>query len=438
MDTSETVSTKMEQIATNARRLPEVSFTSLAHHVSLEWLYEAYKSTNKNKAPGVDGITAEEYAENLKENLERLLEEYKSGRYKAPPVKRVYIPKENGEKRPLGITTFEDKILQLANKWILEPLYEEDFYDSSYGFRPNRSQHMAIKSLWDGLMGMGGAWIIDMDISKCFDSIKWNQLREILKMRVRDGVIVRTIGKWMNAGIMEENNRVHNPEGEVQQGGVISPLLCNIFLHKVLDEWFHETVIPRLKGKAFLTRFADDTVLCFQNREDAERVREVLPKRLAKYGLKLNEEKTKLIQFKKPGKGGKSKQGDRPDTFDFLGFTHYWGKSRKGRPVVKRKTRSKKLTKAIRKVYEWVKKNRHSKIEEQYKMIKVKIRGHYNYYGINGNFRCLCKFLMEVKLAWHKWLNRRSRRRDLNWEKYNNKILSNHVLPSPYIKHRFA
>lgn len=436
MDTKDLVSTKMEQIATNARRLPDISFTSLAHHIDLKWLYEAYKSTDKNKAPGVDGVSAETYAENLKENLEQLLENFKSGKYKAPPVRRVLIPKDNGKKRPLGITTFEDKILQLANKRVLEPIYETDFYDCSYGFRPYRSQHKAIAAVWKGLMNMNGAWIIDLDIRQYFDSIKWKYLSDFLKLRVRDGVIIRTIGKWMNAGIMEEGKGIQYTKEGVQQGGVISPLLSNIFLHEVLDKWFHEVVIPRLKGRAFEVRYADDALLCFQNREDAEKVWKVLAKRLGKYGLQLNEEKTKLVQFTKPGREDKNyKQGNRPGTFNFLSFTHYWGKSRKGNPIIKRKTRKEKMTKAIRSITQWCKKNRHMKVRKQHEMLIKKVRGHYNYYGICGNARSLSNFLTAVNRAWQKWLKRRSGRRNLNWDKFN-KMTEQYILPAPYILHQ--
>jgi RNA-directed DNA polymerase len=435
MDIYDEVSTKMRQIATNARNLPQVGFTSLAYHIDLKWLYEAFKETRKGGLTGVDNQTGEDYAKDLKANLERLLEEAMSGRYKAPPVRRVYIPKGNGEKRPLGVTTFEDKVLQRAVYWILEPLYEQDFYDCSYGFRRRRSQHMAVEALWAGLMKKKGAWIIDLDIRKFYDSIGWNYLCEILKLRVRDGVIVRLIGKWMNAGVMEECKGIYYPELGVQQGGVISPILSNIFLHEVLDKWFHEVVIPRLKGKAFEVRYADDAVLCFENREDAERVLAVLPKRLAKYGLELHPEKTKLVNFKRPrADKGSTEQGNRPGTFDFLGFTHFWRKSRKGNSVIGRKTSSSRLTKAIRKVYEWCKKNRHQKIREQHEKLIMKIKGHYNYYGICGNFRSLVKFFRSVERAWYKWLKRRSNKRNLIWEKYN-RLLQYYKLPSPVIIH---
>lgn len=279
MNTDKTVSTKMQQIAFNAERMPQVSFTSLSYHVDMEWMYEAYKETRKDGAVGVDGQTAKEFAENLKRNLQTLLDLAKSGKYKAPPVRRAYIPKPGSEEeRPLGIPTFSDKVLQMAIKWLIEPIYETEFYDCSYGFRPNRSQHLALKSLWKGLMDMKGGWIIDLDIRKYFDSIKWKCLCDIVKQRMRDGVLIRVIGKWMNAGIMEDGEIEFHDKG-VPQGAVISPILSNIFLHEVMDKWFHEDVLPRLHGKAFEVRFADDVMLCFENKADALRVMEVLPKR---------------------------------------------------------------------------------------------------------------------------------------------------------------
>lgn len=436
MDFYDEVSTKMGQIATNARKLPEVSFTSLAHHIDLKWLYEAYKATRKDGAVGVDNQNGEDYAKELGPNLKRLLEEAKSGRYKAPPVRRVYIPKENKEKRPLGITTFEDKVLQRAVYWILNPIYEQDFYDCSYGFRQGRSQHQALETLWKGITNIGGAWVIDLDIRKYFDSIGWNQLLEILKLRVRDGVLIRLIGKWMNAGVMEEAKEIFYPEEGVPQGGVISPILSNIFLHEILDKWFRETVLPRLKGRALEIRFADDAVLCFEKKEDALRVMKVLPKRLEKFGLELHPEKTKLINFKRPWKGN-YKQGQRPGTFDFLGFTHYWKKSRKGNPVIGRKTNRKRLTRAIRKIHDWCKTNRHMKFREQHKKLTSKLRGHYNYYGISGNILCLKLFFLHAKRAWYKWLKRRSNRRDLSWDKFQ-RTLNWYKLPTPAIMHKYT
>lgn len=437
MDAEDHVSTEMEQIAVNAKRLREVSFTSLAHHIDERWLYESYKNTRRDGALGVDGQSADGYAENLKENLERLKEEFKSGRYKAPPVKRVYIPKDGKkELRPLGIPTFEDKVLQRAVKWVMEPIYEQDFYECSYGFRPKRSAHGALGALWKGLMNMDGGWVIDLDIRKYFDTIQWNKLREVMTRRVSDGVLLRMIGKWMNAGIMEDG-AVRYPEEGTPQGGVISPLLSNIFLHYVLDEWLHETVFPRLKGKAFEIRYADDAVICFKLEEDARRVLEVLPKRLQKFGLEMHPEKTKLIRFEKPRNEGGVKRGGRPETFDFLGFMHHWGMSRKGRPVIVRKTSKVRMSKALAKMADWCRSVMHLKIEKQHKDLSRKLKGYYGYYGITGNYRSLERFVQQVRKIWRKWLARRSRKRNLTWSKMLC-LLKSFPLPKPRIVHSYA
>lgn len=322
------VSTKQQQIARLARIHPEVSFTSLAYHIDQWWLLEAYKRTRKDGAVGVDGQTAEEYAKNLGANLLSLLERAKSGTYRAPPVRRAHIPKGTGsETRPIGVPTFEDKVLQRAVQMILEPLYEQEFLGCSYGFRPGRSAHDALAALWEGLMKMGGGWIIDLDIRKFFDTLDKGHLREILKRRVSDGVLLRLIGKWLNAGVLEDEE-VSYPERGTPQGGVISPMLSNIYLHDVLDRWFAAEVKPRLKGKAFLIRFAEDAVLVFAQKDDAERVMEVLPKRFGRYGLTVHPEKTRLIRFGKPQKhGSRTQEPPRWEKFSFLGFTHYWGRS---------------------------------------------------------------------------------------------------------------
>jgi RNA-directed DNA polymerase len=253
------VSTKQRRIAELARIHPDVSFTSLAYHIDLEWMYEAYERIRKDGAVGVDEQTAEEYAQGLVTNLKSLLERAKSGSYKAPPVRRVHIPKDSlgKEKRPIGVPTFEDKVLQRAVQMVLEPLYEQDFLDCSYGFRPKRSAHDALQVLWERLMELGEGWIIDLDIQKFFDTMSHAHLREILKKRVRDGVLLRLIGKWLKAGVWEKGS-VSYPEQGTPQGGVISPMLSNIYLHEVLDKWFMEVVRPRLRGKAYLVRFADD------------------------------------------------------------------------------------------------------------------------------------------------------------------------------------
>jgi RNA-directed DNA polymerase len=430
------VSTGQRRIAELARIHPEVSFTSLAYHMDLRWLHEAYQRTRKDGATGVDGQSAEEYAKDLGENLRDLLERAKAGTYFAPPVRRAHIPKGTGtETRPIGIPTFEDKVLQRAVTMILEPLYETEFLDCSYGFRPGKSTHQALETLWQGLMDMGGGWIIDLDIRKFFDTLDHNHLREILKSRVRDGVLLRLIGKWLNAGVLEEGE-VSYPERGTPQGGVISPMLSNIYLHTVLDRWFAEEVRPRLKGKAFEIRFADDAVLVFAHKEDAERVMAVLAKRFAKYGLTIHPEKTRLVQFGRPSKGEDETKAESPrgEKFSYLGFSHYWGRSRKGSWVVKRKTEAGRFTRALKKITEWCRRYRHLPLGEQQKALAVKLRGHYSYYGITGNGRSLLNFRYEVLRGWHKWLSRRSRGHAMTWERFN-ALLSHYPLPAVRVVH---
>ena len=333
--------------------------------------------------------------------------------------------------RPIGIPALEDKILQRAVVMVLQPLYEADFLDVSYGFRPGRSVHDALGGLRRAAMEMGGCWVLEVDIKSYFDTVEHAFLREFVKKRVRDGVILRTIGKWLKAGVMEDG-MIHYPEKGTPQGGVISPLLSNIYLHEVLDVWFEQEVRPRLEGKAKLIRYADDYVILCTSERDAQRIEAVLPKRFGKYGLKIHEEKTRLLNFRRPmGGGGKS------ETFGFLGFTHYWGKSRKGHWVVKRKTAKKKLKAAIRRVYEWCREHRHDPVKEQWRALGVKLTGHYQFYGITCNSRSLSSFHEAVKRSWRKWLNRRSREKDMPWERFE-RLLQRYPLPRPRITHGYA
>ena len=409
---SESVSTRQQRIAMLAKQSPQMAFTALNHYLDLDWLREAFHRTRKNGAPGVDGQTWAEYAKNLEANLQSLLDRAKSGTYRAPPVRRVHIPKgTGGETRPIGIPTLEDKLLQRAVVMVLESIYEQDFYDGSYGFRPSRSAHQALESLWTQTMKIGGGWILEVDIRKFFDTLDHGHLRAFLKRRVRDGVLLRLIGKWLNAGVLEDGCLTY-PDAGSPQGGVVSPILANVFLHYVLDQWFAEEVQPRLKGRAFLIRYADDFVIGFIHEDDARRVMEVLPKRFGKYGLTVHPEKTKLVPFRRPPlssspRGGPD--GDRPGTFDLLGFTHYWSRSRKGNWVVKRKTAASRFTRALRTIAQWCRTNRHRPIAEQYQILSQKMRGHYAYYGITGNSVVLNRFREEVRRVWRKWLVRRKR-----------------------------
>jgi group II intron reverse transcriptase/maturase len=401
------------------------------------WLYEAYKRTRKNGAVGIDRQTAEDFHANLTENLESLKERAKSGLYRAPPVKRAHIPKPGSdETRPIGIPTFADKVLQRAVVMLLEPIYEQEFYGFSFGFRPGKSQHQALECLRNGLMKNKGGWIIDLDIRKFFDTLDRKILREILGKRICDGVIRKLIDKWLNAGVMEDGNLTYSDEG-TPQGGVISPLLSNIYLHEVLDTWFVKEVMPRMQGRCFIVRFADDAVLGFSQKEDAERVMAVLPKRFGKYGLTVHPDKTKLLDVRQPDDDGHTNSGKEPETFTFLGFTHYWDVSRKGYWVVKKKTNTKRLSRAIQAVTAWMKKHRHDSLAIQHEALSRKLTGHYGYYGVTGNYRSLGKFARMVVRNWFKWLNRRSRTRHLNWEKFS-RYLKQAPLPSPRIVHSYA
>jgi group II intron reverse transcriptase/maturase len=409
--------------------------TTLAHHIDIDWLHEAYRRTRKDGATGVDRQTAEEYAANLESNLQSLLDRAKSGTYRAPPVRRVHIPKGSGaETRPIGIPTFEDKVLQRAVAMVLEAVYEQDFLDCSYGFRPKRSAHQALDALWGQAMRTAGGWVLEVDIRQFFDRLDHGHMREILRKRVLDGVLLRLIGKWLNAGVLEDGSLTY-PESGSPQGGVISPLLANIYLHEVLDTWFDREVAPRLSRRATLVRYADDAVLLFEREEDARRVMTVLAKRFAKYGLTLHPEKTRLVEFRRPDRRPPPPGGGapgRPGTFDMLGFTHFWGKSRAGKWVVKRSTAKDRFKRALTRIAQWCKAHRHDNVSVQQQSLARKLRGHFGYYGIIGNFEALARFRDEVVRIWRKWLHRRSQRSRITWQRMS-VLLERHALPMPRI-----
>lgn len=429
-----TVSTKLERIAKLAKERPNVALTTLAHHIDVEWLREAYRRTRKDGAPGVNDQSAEQYAEQLEGNLRQLLDHAKDGSYRAPPVRRVHIPKGDGSQtRPIGIPTFEDKVLQRAVTMLLEAVYEQSFYDFSYGFRPGRSAHQALEALRNATMEMRGGWIVEVDIKKFFDTIDHARLREILHRRVRDGVLLRLIGKWLNAGVLEGNTLEYPDEG-TPQGGVISPLLANVYLHEVLDEWFVRDVRPGLHGQATLVRYADDFVFIFEREDDATRILEVLPERFGKYGLELHPDKTRMVEFLRPSRDVND-DDDGPGTFDLLGFTHYWAKSLKGNNVVKRKTAKDRFRRALRRVYEWCRLNRHKPVAEQHATLKKKLEGHYRYYGLPTNASALKTFRYRVALAWWKWLSRRSQKARLTVAAMT-RLIARYPLPGPRIGNR--
>jgi len=419
------VLTKQLQIARIAKEHAEEGLTTLQHYIDAEWLEESMEGLNKKSAAGIDQLSYKAYEAQKVERLPELLTLFKTGRYKAPPVRRVYITKEDGKQRPLGIPTIEDKILQNAVKKVIEPIYEQEFVDFSYGFRPEKSQHQALERIWKEIMSKRIRYILDLDIQDYFGSIVHSELRTMLDKRVKDGVIRRQVDKWLKAGVFEEGNVKYEEDG-TPQGGVISPLLSNIYLHNVADMWYKE-IAPLLKGKSFMVRFADDCILGFETQEDAQRVMNVIGKRFAKYGLTLHPEKTRLIEFN-PGRGG--------NTFDFLGFTHYWGQSRKGIPVVKRRTSRKRLTKAIKRTKDWMVKNRHQKVGTIIYAINLKLKGHYAYYGITFNMMGIVKFFEAIKRILFKWLNRRGGKQ-INWDRYSLLISQYLPLATPRIVHSY-
>lgn len=429
------VSTKRQWIAELARTKPGTVLFSLHHVIDLEWMREAYALTRKDGASGIDGVTAAEYEANLGASLTDLLGRIKSGRYKAPPVRRSYIPKADGTQRPLGIPTFEDKVAQRAIVMVLEAVYEQDFLSCSWGFRPGRSAHGALNVLYSAITRQGQYWVLDVDIRKYFDTIPHRALRAILDQRVTDGVIRRMIDKWLKAGVLEDGLLRLATEG-TPQGGVISPMLSNIFLHHVLDAWFENEARPRMAGGCTLVRYADDFVMTFKNHRDAKRVLEVLGKRLGRYGLTLHPDKTRFIDFRPERPGGTHADCKGPP-FDFLGFTHTWAKSQKGKNVVRQRTAKNRLARALTAINDWCRVNRHRPVPWQHARLSAKLIGHYAYYGITGNMQQLQRFSTQVRRTWRKWLERRTRSKRLTWERFA-ALLTRHPLPTPRIIHRYA
>ena len=421
-----------------ARQRPQMVLTTLSHHIDIEWLREAYRRTRKDGAVGVDGQTASEYAAKLEENLQSLLERFKSGSYRAPAVRRVYIPKGDGSKsRPIGIPSFEDKVLQRAVVMLLEAVYEQDFLDCSYGFRPGRSAHAALGALERKLTAMNGGWVLELDIQSYYDTVVKQHLRDMLEQRVRDGVVRRAIDKWLKAGVMEEGC-VKHPETGVPQGGVVSPILSNVYLHYVLDKWFEQEVKPRLKGRASMIRYADDAVLLFSEEADARRVMEVLPKRFGKYGLSLNAEKTQLLDFRRTARreGAARPRGEAgARSFEFLGFVHYWGKTRRGLRSIKSKTSPSRLGRSLKRVAHLCRRIRHLKLKQQQEQLASRVTGHYAYFGISGNSDALGRFYHEVRRTWYKWLSRRSNNGTMSWDRFL-RIERRYALPKPKIVHK--
>jgi group II intron reverse transcriptase/maturase len=429
------VSTKQERIAKLAAENPAMAFTSLNHYLDAEWLRYAYECTRKDGAVGVDGQTAQEYAANLEQNLQSLLDRLKSGRYRALPVRRHYIDKSDGSKRALGIPSFEEKVAQRAIALLLEPIYEQDFRDCSFGFRTGRNAHQALLEIRRGIMEQRGRWVLEVDVRKYFDSIDHAKLRELLARRVTDGVVRRLIDKWLKAGVMEQG-QLSFPESGTPQGGVISPALSNVFLHYVLDGWFVEQVQPRLRKASTLVRYCDDFVMLFACKEAAERVHAVLGKRLAKFGLELHPDKTRLIDFRPPSERAGA-ETTLPTTFDFLGFLHVWGKSRRGNATMRQRTAKDRLARTLKVINEQCRLMRPWPLAEQQRRLSQMLKGHFAYFGITGNSKRLSDVVYWTRRLWRKWLSRRSWKSTVTWAKFL-RLMERYPLPKPRIVHRYT
>jgi len=426
--TSERMSPELQEVVARARRYPQGKIFSLAHRIDVPALERAFHRLRKNAAVGVDGVTKAEYGENLEGNLQDLHRRLKTRKWRHQPIRRVHIPKEQGKTRPIGISCLEDKIVQDALRAVLEAIYEQDFLNCSYGFRPGRSAHDALRALNRAVHQGRVQWIIEADIVSFFDSLDRTRLKEMLRTRVADESLLRLIGKCLHVGVLD-GEEYSTPEVGATQGSVLSPLLGNVYLHYVLDLWFECEVKPRLRGRAFLIRYADDFVIAFENQQDAERVMAVLPKRMGRFGLTLHPEKTRLLAFTRPKKGE-----DRrcPATFDFLGFTHYWRKTRGGGWMMWCKTMRARQSRALRSIAEYCRRHRHASVKEQHAALVRRIRGHFNYFGVNGNLRSLACLVRAVPRIWLKWLRRRSQRSRLNWERFR-ALLECFPLPVPRI-----
>ncbi|NOQ86718.1 MAG: group II intron reverse transcriptase/maturase [Deltaproteobacteria bacterium] len=418
--------TQFNRIAEKAREKPEETFTSLAHYLTEEYLLESFKKLRKTAAKGLDGVGWYDYSKNLASNIASLHKRLRDKTYQAPDIRRVWIDKGNGKQRPLGISCIEDKIVQRAVTDILNLIYEQDFYDFSYGFRQECSAHQALKQLRDQCMRRKMRWVLDADIQGCFDNFDHGILRELLTRRIKDKNIMRLINQWLRTGVVDGTSMQRNTKG-TPQGNIISPLMCNVYMHYVLDQWMDKTIRPLLKGACFIIRYADDFVIGFEYEEDARRVMQTLPKRMGKYGLTIHPEKSHLFEFVPENTGKRS-------TLDFLGFTHYWTKSQKGNNIIKRRTGKKGLHKAIQKIQDSCKYNRHLRLKEQYQLLCSKLRGLYQYYGIRGNFFSIKTLYQKAIHAWLYWLNKRSRHNSYTWKGFQ-ELLKHFVLPKPKIVH---
>jgi len=428
MKDQRTVQTSLQGIANKAARQKGYRFRNLYGMLNEEMLLDSWRYIRKDAASGVDEVSADEYEQNLEENIHELVENLKRKRYRAKMVRRRHIPKGGGKMRPLGIPAVEDKLLQMAVKRILEAIYEQDFYQCSYGYRPNTGAREAVDKLTAKLQFGMFNHVVEADIKGFFDNIDHEKMLEMLAERVDDKALLWLIKKWLKAGILEEDGKVIHPTTGTPQGGIISPILANVYLHYVLDQWFEEVVKRHCRGGACLIRYADDFVSAFEYERDAERFHRALGKRLGKFGLEVAPEKTKVIHFSRGGKPGKER-------FDFLGFEFRWGKDLAGKLRVKRRTSRKKLRASLKKVNQWCKENKHRRLPDLFRRLNAKLRGYYNYYGVIGNYRSLREFFDQV--LWYLWrqLNQRSQRKSYNWKGFK-KLIEDFQIERPRIEGR--
>jgi group II intron reverse transcriptase/maturase len=428
--TTANMSPELRKVAELAKRDPDLRFRTLAHLIDEAALLRAFERLRKDAAIGVDGVTRDEYAKDLEPRLRDLHERLRTKRYRHQPIRRVHIPKAPGKTRPIGVSCIEDKIVQGALRELLEAIYEQDFLPCSFGFRPARSAHDALRELNRILWASEAGWVLEADIESFFDSIDREMLKEILRRRIADESFLRLVGKCLHVGVLDGEEYSEPDEGTVQ-GSILSPLLGNIYLHHVLDVWFEEEVKPRLRGRAALIRYADDFVVCFERKDDAERVLEVIGQRMQKFGLRLHPEKTRLFPFRKPPRDSAAKKG--PTTFDFLGFTLFWRRSHTGAWALGMKTRRARLARAFMAVADWCRRHRHLTVEDQHAALCRRLNGHFNYFGVNGNVSSLERLLQWARGTWRKWLNRRGQRASMKWERFD-RVMKRFPFPRAFVR----
>lgn len=421
--------TKLEILSARASEIRSKPLNNLACFIDKDWIVESWKRLNKQSASGIDRISSEAYAENLSENIDMLLKEMKLGSYRPLPLRRVYIPKANGKRRKLGLPALKDKLAQQSVSMILTEVYEQEFLPMSFGYRPGRTAHDALNGVKEAIAKGKVSWIVDVDISSFFDEMSHEWLMKFLRHRITDKHLLRLISKWLKAGVMEDGKLERVSTG-TPQGGVISPILANVYLHYVIDLWVTKVVPKYLLGKMYSFRYADDNLFCFQSFQDAIRFKSALEKRLSKFGLKLNEVKSQLCRFGRFAEKNRKRAGEKRSTIRFLGFTLYNKTSRNGKYTVGCKTSSNKLNHAMNNVTSWCKENRHQKIAWQARYLNAVLRGHYHYYGVTQNFASINAFYRHVQKMWQRYLSRRSQRSYIPWKQFW-KLLKRYPLEEP-------